>query len=211
MTQISFPKSGTSIRRKKKKPYARKASYDVNSINFTPQTPLVDLFVPDNCSTQTLEYVNQVTVYLNSLTDRNNPTQKPHVITRPCAVCKQTGHDFNGCKVLKDNEFLRDAVITSSLYFSKEEKRLKAAITARIEQNRVSLLNTISTINSMDSNEDSVVRYLDQLDDDDDDANEADQDFPSGGVWYCCGSYYHLVRIYVRILCTNRTNVGLFH
>jgi hypothetical protein len=181
MTQIAFPKSGTypSIKRKKKKPYAKKLSYDVNSICFTPATPLLDLFVPDNCNTQTLEYVNKVTVYLNSLTNKHSPSRQPHDITRPCAICNQTGHDFNGCKVLKDHEFLQDAVIKSSLYFSNEAKQQKASITASMERKRVSLLHTISTINSMDSDNESVVRYLDQLDDNDDDNDdEADQYFP---------------------------------
>ena len=87
--------------------------------------------------------------------------------------------------MLKDHEFLRDTVIKSSLYFSNEVKRQKAAITASIERKRVSLLNTISTSNSMDSDDESVVRYLDELgddddddDNDDDDDDEADQDFP---------------------------------
>ena len=125
--------------------------------------------------------MNQVTVYLNSLTATNNPTRRPHDITRPCVVCKQTGHDFNGCPILKDHEFLRDAVIKSSLYFANEDKRQKAALKkaaiSSIERKRVSLLNTISTINDMDSDDESVIRYLDDLGIDEDDDNN-DQDFP---------------------------------
>jgi hypothetical protein len=181
MTHVAFPRPGASSRRKKTKLYAKKPSYDVHSIGFTPQTPLVDLSIPDNCSAQTLEYVHQVTVYLNSLTDTNNPHKKPHDITRPCVVCKKIGHDFNGCPILKNHEFLRDAVIKSSLYFSNEDKRHKAALKkaaiASIERKRVSMLNTISTINDIDSDDESVIRYLDDLGVDADDADN-DQDFP---------------------------------
>jgi hypothetical protein len=125
--------------------------------------------------------VNQVTIYLNSLTDTNNPHRKPHDVTRPCVVCKQTGHDFSGCPILKDHEFLRDVVIKSSLYFANEEKRQKAALKkaaiSSIERKRVSLLNTISTINDMDSDDESVIRYLDDLGVDDDDDEDDNQDF----------------------------------
>ena len=181
MSHVAFPRTGTSVRKKKTKPYTKSPSYDIHLIGFTPDTPLVDLSIPDNCSAQTLEYVNQVTIYLNSLSDTNNPHKKPHDITRPCVVCKQIGHDFNGCPILKDHEFLRDAVIKSSLYFSNEEKRqraaLKKAAIASIERKRFSMLNTISTINDMDSDDESVIRYLDDLGVDDDDADN-NQDFP---------------------------------
>ena len=88
--------------------------------------------------------------------------------------------DFSGCPILKDHEFLRDAVIKSSLYFSNEEKRqraaLKKAAISSIERKRVSLLTTMSTINDMDSDDDSVVRYLDDLGVVDDNGDV--QDFP---------------------------------
>ena len=114
------------------------------------------------------------TIYLNSVTDKHNPSRKAHNKSRPCVIFKQTGHDFNGCKVLQDHAFLRDAVIKSSLYFANEAKRRTAALTASMERERISLLNTISTINAMDSDSDSESepRYLEESGDDKD-----DQDF----------------------------------
>ena len=49
VAKMAFPKSGNypSSEKKKKKLYGKKLSYDVASISFTPETPLVDLIVPD--------------------------------------------------------------------------------------------------------------------------------------------------------------------
>ena len=59
MARIAFPKSGTYPSSKKKNPHGRKLSYNIASIGFTLETLLADLVVPENCTPQTQEYVNQ--------------------------------------------------------------------------------------------------------------------------------------------------------
>ena len=93
---MAFPKSGTYPSSKKKKKFWKKPSYSANSVSYTPEIPSLDLIVPDDCSVKTLEHVNQVTIYLNSLTDKKNPSRKAHDISRPCAVCKKPNE--YGCR-----------------------------------------------------------------------------------------------------------------
>ena len=144
MSKLKFPPSGNFQRNimldktNKNKPKKRR-SYALSSIGFTPETPLADLIVPDDCTPKTITYVNHVKVYLNSLTNSHNPARRKHNTSCPCAVCKLIGNAFQVCKALEDNEFLRDAVIKSSLYFSNEAKRQAADVKGSIEQkqNRV--------------------------------------------------------------------------
>ena len=166
LAKLKFPKTGNFPWNLEKKP-RRRRSYAINSIGFTLKQPLADLIVPEDCSAQTMTYVNRVKVYLNSLTNTHNPASKAHNTTWPCAVCKLPGHDFNACKVLQDNEFLRSAVIKSSMWFNNEAKRRASKIKATLEarqtklqsqQNELSIaLNSIQTMyasSSSNSDED---------------------------------------------------------
>ena len=113
-------------------------------------------------------------VYLNSLTEpKNNPAWRKHDTSRPCAVCKLKGHDFNSCQPLLDNEFLRDAVIKTSLFFSNEAKRQAALVKASIERQRSALTprinqldTTVNHINAMYSDSDSSKSDFDFKQDD---------------------------------------------
>ena len=112
-----------------------------------------------------MTYVNRVEIYLNSLTNTHNPARKTHGTTRPCAICKLKGHDFNGSKVLQDNEFLRSAVIKSSMWFNNVAKRRAAEIKATIEAKQTKLqsqqnelliaLNSLDTMYASSSDSDS--------------------------------------------------------
>ena len=112
-------------------------------------------------------FVNRVKVYLNSFTDpKNNPARRKYDVSIPCAVCKLKGHDFDGCGPLKDNEFLRDAVIKSSLFFSNETKRHAALVKASIERQKSVLTSrqnqleaTLNSIDAMYSESDSDTEF----------------------------------------------------
>jgi hypothetical protein len=188
---MKFPPTGTySSSKKKKKSPGKKLSYDVHDIQFTTKTPLADLVIPDNCSQQTQVYIDRATEYLESLTPKRNPTRQKHDLKRPCVVCKKSGHTFEDCEILKDTQFLRDALIKSSMYFDREVKRRASATADQLEatharrekkheKKQVNLLHSISTMRAMcdDSDSDSdcgsssssEARYLDEVSDDDDD------------------------------------------
>ena len=144
MACVAFPKTGNyPSASTKRKPHGKRLSYNVVSIRFTLEASLADLVVPDNCSAETTTYVNNVKVYLNTLTNTRNPGRIKHNTSRPCAVCKEKGHDFQGCKPLQDNEFLRDAVIKSSLFFSNKAKRQAALVKASLERQKSALTSRI--------------------------------------------------------------------
>ena len=80
VSKLKFPKAGAfhknSTALDKKNKHKKRRSYALNSIGFTPDTPLADLVIPSDCTPETIILVNRVEVYLNSLTDpHNNPAR----------------------------------------------------------------------------------------------------------------------------------------
>ena len=77
------------------------------------------LDVPTGCSEEVQGYADDMIEWLNQLTVDSEP-HKPqkHDHSKPCLICKKTGHSFKGCKVLNDHEFLKLAFIKTCLYFS---------------------------------------------------------------------------------------------
>ena len=131
---MTFPKSGThpSSKKKKRHSHVKQLSYSINSVQYTPDTPLADLQVPDSYDEGTAVLIGCATVYLNSLTKTNNRSTRRHDKSLPCVICKQTGHDFDGCPALNDHDFLKSAVIKSSLYWANHAKLLaKSALEAK--------------------------------------------------------------------------------
>ena len=142
--RMTFPRSGThpSSKKKKKKSHVRALAYQ-NATRYTPETPLADLAIPNNHDEATGVLINRVTAYLNELTKYNNASTRKHDISRPCVVCKQTGHDFDGCPALNDHEFLCSALIKSSLYWGNHAKLLAKAVLEEKQQKLIHKQNQL--------------------------------------------------------------------
>ena len=120
----------------------RALSYQ-NAPRYTPETPLADLAIPSNHDEATGVLINRVTAYLNDLTKYNNKSTRKHDISRPCVVCKQTGHDFDGCTALNDHAFLKSAMIKSSLYWDNQSKLMHKAVLEEKQQKRAHKINQL--------------------------------------------------------------------
>ena len=91
----------------------------VNEILFSLEDPTSVLDVPDDCTDQVQGYADDMSKWLNKLTVHSTPqNHRKHDHSKPCLICKKTGHSFKGCKVLNDHEFLKLAYIKTCLYFS---------------------------------------------------------------------------------------------
>ena len=150
--RMTFPRSGTHpSSKKKKKSHVRALAYQ-NATRYTPETPLADLAIPSNHDEATGVLINRVTAYLNELTKYNNASTRKHDISRPCVVCKQTGHDFDGCPALNDHTFLKSAMIKSSLYWENQSKLMTKALLEEKQQRRIHKANLTDTkINLLDA------------------------------------------------------------
>ena len=96
-----------------------------------------------------------------------------HNKSLPCVVCKQIGHDFDGCPALNNHDFLRSAVIKSSLYWANQGKlqaKMAKAVLENKQQQLIHKQNKLTAaLHSIDSAYDSESSYEPEYEDDDPD------------------------------------------
>lgn len=101
----------------------------VNKLEFDASDPLASLLVPNEASAWAGPYIEGYTVAaVNVETDpRSFDTSKP------CAVCKQTGHNFDGCPVLNNINFLKQHYIQWKLFLARLDRSKADATVSQLE------------------------------------------------------------------------------
>ena len=129
--------------------------------------------VPDSYDEGTAVLIGCATVYLNNLNRTNNRSTRRHDKSLPCAICKQTGHDFDGCPALNDHDFLRSPVIKSSLYWANHAKLLAKSVIEAKQQKLTHKQNQLeAALHSIDFAYNSASSS--EYEDDDDDDSDSD-------------------------------------
>ena len=77
----------------------------MNEIDFTLKDPTSVLDIPDDCTPKVQGYADEMFKWLNELNVNSDPlnVSQKHDLSKPCLICKKSGHTFKGCLVLNDH------------------------------------------------------------------------------------------------------------